>query len=539
MTRVSVILLLPVMVMATGCAATLQATTAASHTVDEEDSDPYYDLLIRNGRVLDGSGTPWVRADVAIDGNRIAEIGQLDDVDAKEVWDAGGLYVAPGFIDTHSHAAGGLTDPDLSEARPLVAQGITSVMVNPDGGGPVDIGRQQQALLEDGLGVNVAQFVPHGSIRRDVLGRDDRSPNEDEMKQMKRLVRQGMEAGAFGLSSGLFYTPASYADTEELIELANVASEYNGAYQSHIRDEADYDVGVVAAVDEVIEIAEKAGLPGIVTHIKVLGPNVWGYSEALVHRIERAREQGVEVFADQYPYNASATGLSAALVPDWAVDGGMDAFRERLEDEELFVRIHQDMTENLARRGGPDRVQFRRVRQDPELEGQTLTDYAEQTGQEPVDAAIDLLEDGSPGIVSFNMHDRDVERLMRQPWTMTASDGGLVEKGEGVPHPRNYGAFPRKVATFVEERNVVDLAFAIRSMTHMPARVYGLENRGMIREGAYADIAVFDLEMLDDPAGFEEPHQLSEGMVYVLVNGEPVIKERQQTGAKNGRILVR
>lgn len=498
-----------------------------------------YDLLIRNGRIIDGSGTPWIKADVAVEGDRIVAVGDLSHADAQKIIDAKGLYVTPGFIDTHSHTSAGLTDPDLSEARPLVAQGITSVIINPDGGGPVDLEEQQQLLLAEGLGVNVAQFIPHGSVRREVMGSENRKPDEEELDEMRELVRSGMEAGAVGLSSGVFYAPGSYADTEELIELSKVASKFNGVYQSHIRDEADYNIGVMAAVDEVIEIAKKADITGVVTHIKVLGPNVWGYSAALVHRIERAREQGISVFADQYPYNASATGLSAALVSSQAVEGGMNKFRERLEDPELKEQIREEMLENLDRRGGPDRIQFRNVSQNRELEGKTLLDYAASTNKEPVDAATELLREGSPGIVSFNMNDNDVERLMRQPWTMTASDGGLVKKGDGVPHPRNYGSFPRKIKRYSVELGIVDMAFAIRSMTHMPALVYGIKDRGMIRKGAYADIAIFDLEKLDAPADFQDPHQLAEGMIHVFVNGQAVIEYESQTGVKNGRILIR
>ncbi|MGH7483076.1 MAG: N-acyl-D-amino-acid deacylase family protein, partial [Longimicrobiales bacterium] len=284
--------------------------------------DPSFDVLIRNGRVLDGSGNPWFAADIGISGDRIVAVGDLAGAQAARVINAAGLYVAPGFMDTHSHAAGGLADAELSAATPLLAQGITTVFVNPDGGGAVDLGEQRRALLEHGIGVNVAQFVPHGSVRREVVGMADREATPEELERMRAMVRAAMEAGAFGLSSGLFYTPGRFAPLEEVIALARVVGEYGGAYQSHIRDEADYGIGVVAAVDEVIRVAREAGVPGVVTHIKVLGPHVWGYSAALVHRIDEARAAGVEVYADQYPYEASATGLEPALVPAWAREGG-------------------------------------------------------------------------------------------------------------------------------------------------------------------------------------------------------------------------
>lgn len=498
-----------------------------------------YDVLIRGGRVLDGSGNPWVRADVAIRDDRIAAVGDLGGASARMVIDAAGLYVAPGFIDAHSHAGGGLTDDTLSAAEPLLAQGITTVVINPDGGGAVDLEEQRAALLEHGLGVNAAPLVPHGSIRREVMGMADRAPTSDELSRMKDLVRQGMEEGGFGLSTGPFYAPGSYAETEEFIELSTVAAEYGGVYQSHIRDESNYTIGLIAAVDEVIQIAREARLPGIVTHIKALGPPVWGFSEAVETRIERARAEGVEVFADQYPYDASATSLTAALVPRWAEAGGRDSLVARIQDSETREQMLTDMEANLARRGGADRIQFRTFDPDPSIEGQTLADVASARGEDPLAVALDLIEQENPGIVSFNMHQNDVRRFMRQPWTMTCSDGGLVAMGEGVPHPRNYGAFPRKLRRYVMEDEVVELGFAIRSMTHLSASVMGIADRGQLRAGAYADVVVFDPERLRDTAAFQDPHQLAEGVEHVLVNGQFALRDGAFTGDRPGRVLHR
>jgi len=499
--------------------------------------DDEYDVLIRDGRLLNGSGTPWTRADVAIQEGRIAAVGDLEAASAERVIDAEGLYVAPGFIDTHTHAASGLQDEDLSAAEPLLAQGITTVVLNPDGGGPVDLADQRESLLEDGMGVNAAQFVPHGSIRQEVIGMDDREATQDELREMRTLVEEGMQEGAVGLSTGPFYEPGSFAPTEELVALAEVAAEHGGLHQSHIRDESDYTIGVVSAVDELIEVSRTAGLPGVITHVKCLGPNVWGCSEKIRHRVERARAEGLEIFADQYPYPASATSLSAALVPGWAMDGGREAFLERIADPETREEVRENMLENLARRGGADRIQFRRYEADPSIEGEMLDALAERHETHPVDKALELLEEGTPSIVSFNMHERDVRNFMQRPWTMTASDGGLVEMGEGVPHPRNYGAFPRRISTYVMEEEVTDLAQAIRSMTHMPAAVYGLEDRGAVREGAVADVVVFDLEALADRATFTEPHQLAEGMEYVFVGGTRAIDEGDFTGVRAGDVL--
>ena len=498
-----------------------------------------HDLLIRNGRVLDGTGNPWYYADLAITDGRIAAVGDLKGARARRVVDAGGLYVAPGFIDIHTHAGGGLATAELSHAQPLLAQGITTVVVNPDGGGAVDLVEQQNRLRAVRPAVNLAQMVPHGSVRGTVLGMDDRAPTGAEMERMKELVRAGMEAGAFGLSSGPYYAPGSYSETEELIELSRVVSEYGGVYSSHIRDEADYNIGLVAAVDEVIRVAREAELPGIITHIKALGPRVWGFSEALVKRIERARAEGVEVFADQYPYEASGTSITGALIPRWAQVGGDSALVRRIDTPSERARLREGILENLDRRGGASRLQFRHHKADPSIEGKTLQQVADERSMHPADLAMELQKAGGAALVSFNMHPDDIANLMRQPWTITASDGDLVPFGKGVPHPRSYGTFPRKIRKYVLEENVVDLAHAVRSMTSLPAAVYGMRDRGLLREGAVADVVVFDLERLRDRAEYQDPHQLAEGMIHVLVNGEFAVEAGRFTDARAGRLLRR
>jgi N-acyl-D-aspartate/D-glutamate deacylase len=367
---------------------------------------------------------------------------------------------------------------------------------------------------------------------------EDRAPSADELQRMKALVRAGMEEGAFGLSTGLFSAPGNYAETEEVIELARVVAEYQGTYASHIRDESDYSVGVVAAVEEVISVAREAKLRGLVTHIKALGPRVWGFSSALISRIERAREQGVEVFADQYPYTASATSLVAALVPRWAEVGGREQLLRRMRDPQVRPRLAADMEENLDRRGGASRIQFRRYEPDPSIEGRTLQQVAEQQSQGPIDAAITLITAGNPAIVSFNMHEDDVATLMRRPWVMTCTDGGLGPMGEGVPHPRTYGAFPHKIRSYVVDEQVISLAAAIRSMTGLPATVFRIRDRGFVRPGALADLVVFDLDQVRDRGTYQEPHQLSEGMVHILVNGVLAVQDGQFTDRTAGRVLA-
>jgi N-acyl-D-amino-acid deacylase len=495
-----------------------------------------YDLLIRNGRVLDGTGNPWRAADIGIRNGRVVEMGRLGSAAASRVIDASGLTVAPGFIDVHSHAAEGLAG-SLGDGRQLLAQGITTAALNPDGGGTVDLRTQRAGFEQRGVGVNVALYVPHGSIRREVVGMADRAPTPDELGRMLTLARRGMEAGGIGLSSGLYYAPGSYATTDEVVALAKVAGEMGGVYESHIRDEADYTVGVVAAVDEVIRIAEEGHLPGIVAHMKALGPASWGLSMALVEHIKRARDRGVEVYADQYPYDASGTGIVGALIPRWAEVGGLSEMLKRLQGPERD-RLAADIRSNFRRRGGADRLVISLYRPDPSLEGKTIAQVAAAMGKAPEEAAMDLLAKGDASLVSFNMSESDIDLIMRQPFTMTCTDGGLVPFGEGQPHPRNNGAFARKIRVYVNERGVIDLPFAVRSMTSLPASVFGLKDRGMLRPGAWADVLIFDPRRVRDTATYEAPHQLAEGMEYVLVNGV-VAKDRDAwTGRRGGKVVT-
>lgn len=515
-----------------------QAGTAQAHS-DTLRQDYDFDILIRNGRVLDGTGNPWYRADIGIRHHRIVAVGRLDTLRARRHIDATGLYVAPGFIDTHSHAGGALATLELSPAQAILTQGVTTVFINPDGGGRFDIASQSEDLMMHGLGVNVGQLIPHASIRREIIGLDDRAPTTDELQRMQEIVRQGMLEGAFGLSTGPYYPPGSYATTEEFIALSRVVSEFGGVYQSHIRDESDYSIGVEAAVEEVITIAREAWLRGVVTHIKVLGPGVWGQSENIISRIQSARDEGIEVFADQYPYIASATGLSAALVPAWAMDGGREAFLARLEDPDQLENIRAAMSENLARRGGADRIMLRHVSFEESFSGMYLSEIAEKIHLSPIETALEILKKESPGIVSFNMSEADVVRFMQQSWTMTASDGTLEVFGRGVPHPRGYGTFPRKIWAYAMEGRHISLEFAIRSMTGLPATVYNIGKRGYIREGYYADIVIFDPAEIRDLSTFEDPHQYSEGMRYVIVNGRFSIDNGEFLNKLNGTTLVR
>jgi N-acyl-D-aspartate/D-glutamate deacylase len=507
-----------------------------------------FDILITNARVMDGSGNPWLRADVGIRGDRIAAIGRLAGATAPIVIDAKDRLVTPGFIDVHSHASGGLSNPALRDARQLLAQGVTLAVLNPDGGGPTDLKQQGLQLEGDGIGINAALVIGHASVRNAAMRRPagaaadpdapgataDRSarrdPTPDEINAMRALVKQAVADGAYGLSSGLFYSPGRFSKTEEVIALAREAG---GVYTSHIRDEGTYDVGVVASVDEVIRIAEEAKVRGVVSHMKCLGPDSWGLSKTLIEHIEAARARGLEIFADQYPYEASSTGLSAAVMPG---EGGESA-KEAMSGPESRQRFLALVKENIRRRGGPRSIVIASGRGAPQMAGKNLEEIAKSRGVEPEQAAVDIVLGGGASIVSFNMSEDDIERIMRQPWTMGSSDGGLVAPGASQPHPRNNGAFPRRIARYVRERQAVTLEHAIRTMTSLPAHVFGFTGRGEIREGAYADLVIFDPAKVVDRATYQSPHQMAEGIDWAIVNGKIARREGEFTGVRAGRVL--
>ena len=496
---------------------------------------PPYDLLLRHGRVLDGTGAPPVAADIAIRGDRVVEVGALPGARAARIIDAGGLTVAPGFIDVHSHAADGLGG-GLHTAGPLLAQGVTTVFLNHDGAGAVDLRAQRARLEARGVGVNIAQLVPHGAIRRAVMGLADRAPRRQEFTRMTRLVRAGMDEGGAGLSTGLYYAPGSYAKTSEIVALAKIVAGHGGVYTSHIRDEGNYSVGVLAAIQEVIQIAEQASITGVVSHMKVLGPAQWGLAPALAAAIDQARARGVQIFADQYPYDAGGTTLASALVPRWAEAGGRPMLLERLAGPERG-RLKAAIAENLERRGGPESLVLSGYGRSRSVQDRTIAAIAARLGLPPVDAVMTLLERADWPTVSFSMSEADIVHIMRQPWTMTCSDGELTAPGRGLPHPRGYGAFARKLGVYVRERRVIGLPDAIRSMTSLPAEVFGLKDRGVVAAGALADLVAFDPETITDMATYESPHQRARGVRYVLVNGVVVIDGGKGTGATPGRFL--
>lgn len=523
----------------TSAPAPAPAATGAAQPAAGSAAPARYDLLIINGQLLDGSGAPATRGDVAIKDGRIAAIGALATAGATatRTIDAAGRLVTPGFIDVHSHAADGLVRDGLQQGQPLIAQGITTIVANPDGGGPTDLKAQRERLEQRGLGPNVALLIGHGAVRAEVLGQSERAPDAAELDRMRGIVRAAMEEGAFGLSSGLFYAPASYAKTEEVIALARAAAPFGAIYTSHIRDEGNYTIGLIASVDEVIRVAEEGGVTGIVSHMKALGPDTWGKSAEAIAHIEAARARGVKMFADQYPYEASSTSLTAAVMPRWAQVDGDNALKERLRDEATRAKILVEAKENIRRRGGPASLVVAHYAPDRTLEGKSLEQIARAREQAPEVAAAELILKGGVSIVSFNMNEDDIAAIMKQPWTMTSSDGGLVFPTEGVPHPRNYGAFTRKIQRYVNERKTVTLEKAVHAATGLSADVLGMTDRGHLRVGAWADLLVFDPAALKELATYTKPHQLSTGMSYVIVNGEPVIDDGKMNAALPGKVL--
>jgi N-acyl-D-amino-acid deacylase len=500
-----------------------------------------FDILIRGGTVVDGSGAPGYRADVGVRDGSIVRISAtpLEDARAARVIDAHGRVVAPGFIDLHAHLEPLLRLPG---AESHVRQGVTTALGGPDGGSPLPIGAYMDSAQALGLGMNVAFLVGHNTVRREVMGMADRAPTADELARMRAVIATAMGEGAFGLSTGLKYLPGAYSDTDEVVALAAAAADSGGIYTSHLREEG---LGLIESVAEAIEIGVRAGIPVVLTHHKALGGPMWGQSVRTLAMVDSAREAGVDVMIDQYPYTATYTGIGV-LVPAWAQADGDTAFVRRLGDPVLRDSIVAGIVFNLENdRGGGDlrRVQFARVEWKRDLEGRTLYDWTVERGLEPTlrnaaDLVIEATQKGASAIYHV-LVDEDVERIMQHPQTMIASDGRLTQPGEGHPHPRWYGTFPRVLGTYVREKGTLSLEQAVHKMSGMPAARLGLHDRGGVREGLRADLVVFDPETVADRATFTDPHRYPAGIEQVIVGGVPVVENGEFTGARPGRIVRR
>ena len=494
-----------------------------------------FDVIVSGGTIYDGSGAPGYRADIGIREGRIERVGRIKNTLAARVIEASGKYVAPGFIDIHTHCDSGIRDKSRNSALNYLSQGVTTLVGGNCGGGTYNVSDYFGELEKLGIGPNVVHLVGHGTLRQTVIGNEDRAPSEEELAEMKSLLERALQEGAAGLSSGLFYAPGSYAQTDELIELCKVAKKFGGIYATHLRDESDYSVGLVAAVEEAIDIGEKTGIPVQISHIKALGKPVWGLSQEVSRLIEEARERGLAVFADQYPYNASSTSLTAAVVPRWVQAGGR--MRELLKDPNQLPEIKAEIAENIERRGGPETLVIASSRNYSEWEGKNLNDICLSLGKDAVDTAIEMVLNGGASIVSFNMDEGDIEYFMSKSWVMTGSDGSLPLFGRARPHPRSYGAFPRKIRTYVLEKNILGMEQAVRAATGLPAEALGFTERGLLKKGYVADIVVFDPNSIRDKATYADPHQYSEGIIFVLISGAPVIEWGEFNGTLAGAPL--
>ena len=501
-----------------------------------------YDVLISGGIVIDGTGAAGFPADVAVQDGRIVRVSRqpIDASAAARVIDATGLVVAPGFIDLHAHIESIFRMPD---AESEVRQGVTLALGGPDGGGPAQFADYMRRADSLQLGLNVAFLTGHNSIRGAVIGMADRAPTAAELERMKGMVAGAMQAGAFGISTGLFYLPGTFAKVDEVIALSRVAAESGGIYTSHLRNEG---ARLFDGVREAIQIGREARIPVVLTHHKSVGQPNWGKSVATLAMIDSARAAGIDVMADQYPYTASSTAL-AALFPPWSLEGGDSVFRRRVKDPVLLDSLTRGIVWNLENdRGGGEirRVQFASVGWNRSLEGRTLHDWAVERGLEPTPAngAKLVVEGQLAGGASMIYHvidEADVQRIMKHPMTMIASDGALSRPGMGVPHPRSYGTFPRVLGVYVREKQVLTLEDAVRKMTSLPARRLGLKDRGTIAEGNVADITVFDPKVVNEQGTWTNPHQYPVGIPYVIVGGVAVVDEGKFTERRPGKVLRR
>jgi dihydroorotase/N-acyl-D-amino-acid deacylase len=520
----------------TSLAATLAALALAAKGVPAQQ----YDIVLANATIVDGTGAARYAGAVAIAGGRIARVTreQIPAAQARRVIDVRGHVVAPGFIDLHAHLEPLLQMPDAQSAA---RQGVTLALGGPDGGGPWPFKAYLDSVAKAPLGINVAYLAGHNTIRREVMGTANRAPSPAELERMQAMVAQAMREGAFGLSTGLLYIPGTYSKTDEVIALAKVAAAAGGIYTSHLRNEG---LGLLAGVGEALEIGRQAGIPVVLTHHKVIGQKMWGKSVETLRMVDSARRAGTDVMIDQYPYTASSTGFDV-LVPAWALAGGREEFRKRLDDPELRGAIEKGILDLLLNdRGGGDvsRVQFANVAWDHSLDGKTLADLVRRGGKEPtpenaVPVVIDVVLKGGASNVFHVIDERDVRRIMAHPMTMIASDGRLTQPGNGVPHPRNYGTFPRVLGEYVRVQHVLTLEQAVHKMTGMPARRLGLADRGCLREGCAADITVFDPATIADKGTFTNPHQYPVGIDWVFVNGQAVVADGQFTSARAGQVL--
>lgn len=496
-----------------------------------------YDLLITNGRVVDGTGNPWFYADVAVKNGRIVKVGKIDPAQAVETFDANNKIVAPGFIDVHAHTENIF---DLPQAENFVRMGVTSFITGNCGGSTTDVKQFLGRYQTKPLAVNVGTLIGHNSVRAKVVGLDNRQPTAEEQLEMEQLVEQAMRDGAVGFSTGLIYLPGTYSKTEEVVGLAKAAAKYDGVYASHIRDEG---TKVVEAINEAINIGEQARMPVEISHFKISSKKLWGQTPTTIGLIKSARARGLQVTIDQYVYPASSTSLEARM-PSWAIAGGREEGKKRLADAETHKKIVHDMKQELAEKDFTD-YSFAYVasyRANPEFNGKNIADITQLAkGKKDLDSQIEQILEmyaaGGAGMVYRVMDEPDVQNILKEPFTMIASDSSVRQFGEGAPHPRSYGNNARVLGEYVRRLKLITLEDAIRKMTSLPAQTFGLRDRGQIREGFAADIVIFDENTVSDKATFDQPHQYAVGFTKVIVNGETVFDGEKMTGKMSGQPL--
>ena len=500
-----------------------------------------YDLLIQNGSIVDGTGVPAYTTDIAIISGNIVKMGNLDGAKAGRVIDATGMVVAPGFIDLHTHA-----DRNIRETPGIenyLRQGVTTILAGNCGNSPVNLEEYSQSVEQTGIALNLGMLIGHNSVRAEVMGNDNRAPTAQELIRMEALIKAAMDDGAFGMSTGLIYLPGTYSDTNEVISLARVVSGEGGIYATHIRNEFEL---IIEAIEEAITIGREADLPVQISHYKVADNSMWGDSTITLGLVEAARKEGLDVAVDQYPYTAGSTGL-ANVFPTWARAGSREDFQSRLNDPETRAKVKAGTVRKLngARAAGDlSRITIASFANHPEYSGKTMAEVTRMNGLAPsiengAEVAMDILYDGDGSAIYFMMVEEDVKRIMMAPFTSIASDGSAVPFGENFPHLRNYGTFPRVLARYVREENVLTLEQAIHKMTALPASRMRLTSRGTLAVGKVADINIFDPDTVSDNDDWARPHQYATGFSHVIVAGEMVIDNNARTDAFPGRVLKR
>ncbi|MCX6598603.1 MAG: D-aminoacylase [Acidobacteria bacterium] len=497
-----------------------------------------FDVLIRQAKVVDGTGNPWFIADVGVKDGRIAAIGRLGGKTADRQIDARGRVLSPGFIDVHTHIEGGIEK--IPRGDNYLLDGVTTVVTGNCGGSYADLGTWFSRIDQMGLGLNVASLIGHNTVRSEVMGTSFKKATPDEIKKMQELVEKGMRDGAVGFSTGLIYIPGTYSDTSEVVALSQAAGKFGGVYASHMRDEGPQ---VMEAIEEAIKAGREGGLRVQLSHFKIDNRRLWGKSDQSIALVEKYRTLGVDVVVDQYPYDRSSTNLGITL-PSWALADGTTAIAERLKSPETRARIAAEMKEMLSVKGQPD-YSYAAVagfRQEPAYEGKTISDINLMKGREKsidneVETILELMAAGGAQMVYRSMGESDVDRIMKYANTAIASDGGVREFGVGMPHPRSYGTNARVLAEYVRKRQVLTLEDAVRRMTSLPARTFNFRDRGVIREGLAADLLLFDPAKVADLSTYEKPHQYTVGFDFVLVNGTVMVADGQLTDAHGGRVL--